>query len=408
MNREELRESLTIKPVGLKHLKQFNELLRYVFQVTDSDIEESGYEDESEITKAKRPVLKEADVIGWFDEKETLISQLAVYPCQVNIHGKIYDMGGVTGVGTYPEYASLGLMKDLIQIALKNMRERGQYISYLYPYNIPYYRRKGWEIMSDKMTFKIKDTQLPKPVSVPGNVERLAYDDPDVIKVYDQFANKTHGAMIRGDLNWDEYWRWENEEERTAAVYYDGNDQPTGFCFYWIADDVFHIKEMVYLNQEARKGLWNFISAHFSMVNHVEGATYKNEPIAFLFEDSDIKETIEPFFMARIVDVEKFLAEFPFDDVVKPFHFVIEDSEAEWNNGIFGISWDEDEHVVVTPGEAIGQPVTLSIQTLTAMLMSYKRPTYLMGIDALTTDRRTLRSLEQIIPNQNAYFSDYF
>ena len=37
--------------------------------------------------------------------------------------------------------------------------------------------------------------------------------------------------MIRSELNWDEYWRWENEEERIAAVYYDSEDNPTGFCF---------------------------------------------------------------------------------------------------------------------------------------------------------------------------------
>ncbi len=58
--------------------------------------------------------------------------------------------------------------------------------------------------------------------------------------------------MIRNQLNWDEYWRWENEEERTAAVYYDAQGVPQGFCIYWIAQEVFHIKEMVYITQEAR------------------------------------------------------------------------------------------------------------------------------------------------------------
>lgn len=81
--------------------------------------------------------------MGWFDGDD-LISQIAVYPCEVNIHGTPFNMGGVTGVGTYPEYSNLGLMKELIEVALTNMRERNQWISYLYPYNIPYYRRKGF------------------------------------------------------------------------------------------------------------------------------------------------------------------------------------------------------------------------------------------------------------------------
>lgn len=407
MNRERIRDRLTIKPVEVKHLTQFNELLRYVFQVTDSDIEESGYEDGSEVAKAKRPVLKSADVIGWFDDNDTLVSQLAIYPCKVNIHGEIYAMGGITGVGTYPEYASLGLMQDLIELALEKMRAKGQWISYLYPYSIPYYRRKGWEIMSDMMTFRVKDSQLPKQIPVSGSVERLENNHPDVMAVYDQFARKNHGAMIRTELNWDEYWRWENEEERIAAVYYNAENQPTGYCLYWIAEEVFHIKEMIYLNQEARIGLWNFISAHFSMINYVEGEVYRNEPIAFLFEDSEMKETISPFFMARIVDVKEFLQRYPFDSTVKPFHFVVEDPVATWNNGVFGLIWDEDDQVTIT-NETIGKPVNLDIQTLSTMFMSYKRPTYLHNIDRIDADKETIRSLERIIPNETAYFSDYF
>lgn len=406
MDKSDKRSQLTLKPVELKHLKQFNELLRYVFQVTDSDIEESGYEDEHEIVQAKRPVLRSAEVFGWFDQ-EKLISQIAIYPCEVNIHGNLYKMGGITGVGTYPEYANLGLMNDLIKLSLKQMRKNKQWISYLFPYSIPYYRRKGWEIMSDKMTFKVKDTQLPKQLPVSGYVERLPIDHEDVIEVYDQFAKKNHASMIRNELNWEEYWRWENEEERTAAVYYNENKKPIGFCLYWIAQEVFHIKEIVYLNQEARKGLWNFISAHFSMIQYVKGETFKNEPIAFLFEDSEIKETIEPYFMARIVDVYQFLSHYPFASTGKPFHFCIEDPLADWNNRIFGMIWDENGHLTITD-EPLGNRVDLDIQTFTALMMSYRRPSYLYRIERIQTDLETLRTLERIIPDQEPYFSDYF
>lgn len=407
MDKHDTHHHLTLKKVELKHLHQFNELLRYVFQVTDSDIEEGGYEDEAEIIRAKRPVLREADVYGWFTEKDELVSQIALYPCEVNIHNKVYQMAGVTGVGTYPEYTNFGLMSELIRLALLKMRDNQQWISFLYPYSIPYYRRKGWEIISDKISFEIKDTQLPKQLTVSGYVEREEIDHPDVLQVYDDFAQVNNGAMIRRELNWEEYWRWENEEERTAAIYYNKEGHPQGVCFYWIAEEVFHIKEMFYLNQEARKGLWNFVSAHFSMIELVEGTTYKNEPISFLFEDSEIKETIEPYFMARIVDVEPFLAQYPFISTGKPFHFVVEDSIAEWNQRIFSMTWDEDNELTITD-EPIGQAVILDIQTLTALLLSYKTPSYLYRIERLQTDNETLRTLERIVPDQEVYFSDYF
>ena len=81
-----------------RHLQQYNELLRYVFQVTKKDLQTVGWE-AREIALAKLPVLEKADVLGWFEE-EKLVSQLSVYPFQVNIFGKTFEMGGLTGVGT--------------------------------------------------------------------------------------------------------------------------------------------------------------------------------------------------------------------------------------------------------------------------------------------------------------------
>jgi predicted acetyltransferase len=398
-------QNLQIRPVEEKDVDQFNELLSYVFQITESDIEESGYESKREMIKSKRPILELSKVFGWFNENQ-LVSQIAVYPCEVNIHGTLYKMGGVTGVGTYPEYAGHGLMKELIKLALETMRDEQQWISYLYPYNVPYYRRKGWEMMSDKLSFKIRDTQLPKPVDVPGIVERKEVDDPDVFTVYNQFARENHGALQRTAFHWEEYWRYENEESRTAAIYDNADGQPTGVLFYWVAEEVFHVREMFYLNQEARNGLWNFISAHFSMVYWVTGDIYKNEPLAFLLEDSQIKETIEPYYMARIVDVAEFLKRFPFKKFDQPFHFVVSDPVAEWNNGIFGLN-NLDGELSVTD-QPLGKAVHLDIQTLTCALMNYRRPAYLARIERLQTDADTLRLLETIIPDMEAYFGDYF
>lgn len=399
------RANLEIRPVTIEYLEQFNDLLRYVFQVTDQEVSDSGYE-EGELERAKRPVLEKSDVIGWFNGDE-LISQLAIYPCEVNIHGKIFKMAGLTGVGTYPEYAGHGLMHDLVKVGLDQMRQNKQWISYLYPYSIPFYRKKGWEIMSDHLTYDIRDSQLPKQQPVNGHVERLDIDDADVIMMYDKFALRNHGAMIRNELNWDEYWRWENEEERIAGVYYDENEEPTGYVLYWIANEVFHIKEMIYLNQEARIGLWNFISAHYSMVDHVKGNLYQDEPITFLLDDGDIEQTIKPYFMARIVDAKEFLQAYPFETDGQAFHIELTDPLAEWNNGTFGVYWDEQGKVHVT-SRPVGEKVVCDIQTLTTMLMSYRRPSYLAKIERLQATKQTLKNLENIIPVEQPYFSDYF
>ena len=95
-----------MKPVGSEYMEQYNALLRYVFQVTEQELSSIGWQ-EREIIRAKFPTMEKADVIGWFDN-DTLVSQVAVYPMHVRIFGQTYAMGGLTGVGTYPEYSEHG------------------------------------------------------------------------------------------------------------------------------------------------------------------------------------------------------------------------------------------------------------------------------------------------------------
>ncbi|MDU4959135.1 MAG: GNAT family N-acetyltransferase [Sporomusaceae bacterium] len=397
---------LKMKNLEIGHLQQFNQLLRYVFQVTNQDLQKVGWE-EREITLAKLPVLEQADVIGWFDT-DKLVSQIAVYPFKVNLFGTIYDMGGLTGVGTYPEYANLGLMHKLMGKALADMRDRRQAVAYLYPYSIPYYRRKGWEIISDKMTFEVQDFQLPRFRSVAGDVDRVSIEHGDIRKVYDQFAHSRHAAMIRNDLAWEEYWRWD-PEDMTAAVYYDEMRNPSGYLLYWIAQDIFYIKEMVVTHEEARTGLWNFISAHVSMISKVIGSTYTHEPLAFLLEDADIKETISPYYMARIVDLELFLACYPF----KPYNeervwtFKLNDPLLAWNQGVFTLRIPPDGKAVLSRG-GDGYQAELDIQTMTTMLFGYKRPEYLARIGRIQCGEELVGLLEGLVERQTPYFSDYF
>ncbi|WP_297632570.1 GNAT family N-acetyltransferase [uncultured Clostridium sp.] len=400
------RRELKMKKVGIEHLEQYNQLLRYVFQVTDLDLQRVGWE-EKEMIRAKSPTLVKAEVLGWFD-KDKLISQVAVYPMKVRIFDRTYDMGGLTGVGTYPEYSNQGLMHKLLYQALKEMKEKNQTISYLYPYSIPYYRRKGWEIISDKIVYEIKDYQLPKNKRVTGEVQRVDVEGEEIKRAYERFALQTHGALIRDDLAWNEYWLWDTDD-LTAAVYYNEKYEEEGYVLYWIKDEVFHIKDMIFVNEEARLGLWNFISAHFSMITKVVGNTFTDEPLAFLLEDADIKETISPYYMARIVDLEEFIKQYPFkpDTVERKWTFVMDDPILSWNQGTFKLEIDNEGKGSIA---RVNEKTTdkIDIQTMTTMLLGYKSPDYLYKIGRLSCDRKTLDMLEDSIEQQAAYFSDYF
>ncbi|MBQ7486402.1 MAG: GNAT family N-acetyltransferase [Clostridia bacterium] len=407
MKREKLEDRLKMRKLTTDDTAQYNALLRYAFQVTDSELASIGW-NQKDMERSKKPVLKKTESFGYFDG-DKLASQISIYPMQVNIYGKMYKMGGVTGVATYPEYSQHGLMSNLIKQALQNMRDNHQSISMLYPYFIPYYRKKGWEIVTDIMTYTIKDTQLPKRRRTEGMVERVTTDSEEIRIIHDQFTAMRHGALKRNSLEWEEYWRWEADDV-LVAVYYNVQEEPTGYLVYYISNDVFRIKEFVYINEEAYHGLWNYISAHFSMIEKVVGKNYTNEPMAFLLEDSEIKEEIKPYMMARIVDFEAFIEKFPFDiiSIYDDLHFIIDDPVMECNNGDFTLRWDGNGETIIERGGTRGRTVRCNIQTLTTMFFGYRRPTYLRRIERLQADDEAVRILEDILPIDQPYFSDYF
>lgn len=302
----------------------------------------------------------------------------------------------------------MGLMHKLLEQVLKNMRERGQYICYLYPYSIPYYRRKGWELISDKISYEIKDYQLPKNRQVAGSVRRVKADSQEVRDTYARYAAHTHGAVLRDDLAWNEYWLWDRDDEM-AAIYYSEDGAADGYVIYWIEDEVFHIKDMIFNNEEARTGLWNFVSAHFSMIDRVEGSTYTDEPLAFLLEDASIREVISPYYMGRIVDFPAFVASYPFrsDGTDRQWRFTMTDPILEWNRGSFLLKISKDGRGEV---QRLEEPCAdeISIQTMTTMLMGYKRPEYLAKIGRLRAAEDAIAMLEDAIGQQIPYISDYF
>ena len=388
--------------------EEYNALLRYAFQVTEADLAETGWKDD-EIKQSKFPVLERADVLGCFniiDKKEELVAQFAVYPLDMNIYGERYEVGFVTSVCTYPEYTGHGLMKKLMRKSLTRMRDSNKSFALLYPYSIPLYRGLGWEIISNKMTYVIKDRQIPTKLKEPGYVRRVQWDDEQFNKLHTHFAAKTHGCLYRNNLAWEEYFRWD-EDDTMVAIYYNEDDEPCGYMVYLISSDVMHIKELIYLNREAQLGLWEYIHAHDSMIDEVRGNNYYSEPIAFELDDSDIKETIRPYAMGRIIDVAQFISQYNCDPDGPGgcFSFEIADDLLPWNNGTFVIDFEKG-HCALTDKNP-QYHLSMSIGTFTTLLLGYKSAEKLLQMGKIQTTYDAVAKLDDILYHEIPYVSDY-
>ena len=168
-----------------------------------------------------------------------------------------------------------------------------------------------------------------------------------------------------------------------------------------------HIKEMIYINREAQKGLWNYIRAHESMIDEIHGNTYFSEPIAFEMDDGDISETIKPYCMGRIVDVEQFFAQYPCDPDEKPVRitFDLSDGLLPWNDRAFTVLIENGKcRVVEEPGE---YTVKMSIATLTTLLLGYKTAERLYELERIEGTEEAVEKLDDVIFHKIPYISDY-
>lgn len=363
---------------------------------------------ESDIPKRKE-MLKDHNVLCVWDANQ-LAAKLHILPLSVYVNGHTWKMGGVAGVATYPEYRRKGYVKALIIESLKEMRQEGQILSFLHPFDIHFYRKFGWEILSDYRKSIIEKIDLKKLENVSGNIKRYKKEDhsPMIEKIYSKYASKYTG-MLHRDTKW---WLNSIYSDSQIAVYLDEGGNGQGYLLYNVKDNEMDVQEFVTLNHEAAKGLWNFICQHDSMINKVKILTSVHDSFPYYLKQPKVQMEVFPYFMARIVDVEMCLKKFIYNKVDKSVFLHVEDTFAPWNNGTYLISNEEIKVFKEKDGaRCVQEPkvgIKLNINSLAAILLGYKRPYELFDLGEMVGRIDDIEALEQLIPKQKSFFYDFF
>ncbi|GAA4875105.1 GNAT family N-acetyltransferase [Paenibacillus vulneris] len=397
-----------MKPFIIRHIpkEQFEDSLslsEFAFQ----------YEVPKEERAKKLSLLKEKECWGAYVEGN-LAARMTVIDLHVWLYGKRFAMGGIASVATWPEYRRGGLVSALLSNALNVMREQGQSLSFLHPFQFAFYRKFGWETYTETKKYEIPTALLPKFPHQPGRVVRVSRETELLNSIYQQYAKGYNGTLDRDEGWWNH--RILDGKKGTVAVYYDGSGEPSGYVHYEVKQQICRIHELVYLHREAWKGLWRFIADHDSMIEKVTISVPANDATSFLLDNPRIKQEVIPYFMARIVDVKSFMEQFPFvpaaqESDIRRLRLRISDAHAEWNDGEFLLEISPDGGVridKVQEADSGAPAVSCGVGTLAAMFMGYQRPTFLHDVDRLEGDREAVALLESIIPEGQTYLPDFF
>ncbi|MDD9271162.1 enhanced intracellular survival protein Eis [Paenibacillus sp. GCM10023248] len=346
--------------------------------------------------------------------QDKLAAKLHLLDFHTWLNGQRYAMGGIAGVATWPEYRRGGMVKQLLIQALKVMRERGQTISFLHPFKFEFYRKFGWEAYVDYLKYEIPADKLPRFEAAAGSkVVRVEKDGELLNGIYAKYAVRYNGMLDRDGVWWNKYLK---AKQGTAAVYVNPQGEQTGYVIYQVKAFTATVHEMVFLDEEARRGLWKFIADHDSMITKVEIKAPIDDELAFLVPDPRFKQEKVTYFSARIVDVEAFLSQYAFEarSEAEPVYIRISDPYAEWNEGVYRLTFTgsgKAAQVAKLPaGElpAEDHVLSCSIQTLSALFIGYKKAGFLSRIGQLQGSDERIRRLEAAIPERTTYLADFF
>jgi len=359
---------------------------------------------------ARVDAIKDHKILGIWDES-SLAAKLHIIPLTIYMKEAEWPMGGIAGVATYPEFRRTGYVKALITVALKHLKNDNQIVSLLHPFDISFYRKYGWEILNEQKKIIIEKMNLKFLEPQPGRIRRFSKQTHHeaIEKMYDQFCIR-HTGMLKRDTKW-----WKEhvyEDDSQVAVYYTSVNEPKGYLLYKVKQRKMEVEEFLALDHEARIGLWNFICQHDSMVESVTLNLASQDPFPYFLPQPKVKTEVTPYFMARVVDAEEALRRLPFLHENEPLFLHLEDSFAPWNNGSYFLGNGEMKvYKEKTGGQCAHPPkkgIQLTINSLSAILLGYRRPMELFEMGYLKGSISEIELFEKKVPTTKSSFFDFF
>ncbi|HLR72197.1 MAG TPA: GNAT family N-acetyltransferase [Pseudogracilibacillus sp.] len=361
-----------------------------------------------------RKKKKEAErhIIWGYMDNEKIAAKLHLIPLTTYINGKEFEMGGISSVATWPEYRRQGMAKQLMYHALKYMKKEGYTITFLHPFSFAFYRQYGFEHTFSLKRYTIPSEKMSGRWQGNGYVRRSGFDIPLLNSIYTDYAKQYTGTINRDEKWWKERSFKQVEQ---IAVAYNENNKPEGYIHYNVKNNELVVKELAYRTVNGWQLLLEFIANHDSMVETIKMTVPESDHLTEFAHEPDFKQHIEPYFMARVVDVKSFLSDYPFVEAVTDNESVVllvDDPFLPENKGMYRLTQRNAKvSVVQEEYKSVSESaIVCTIHQLTMIVLGYKRPLELYHLGLIGGCENEINRFERWIPVQKTYYplSDFF
>lgn len=216
--------------------------------------------------------------------------------------GRFVPTMTVADVATLPEYRNRGLVREMLETAHKKAREYGAYVALLHPFSFDFYKKFGYERVSDTVsaTFPISVLDKLPGVSTLVPIEEKHYDS--VISLFREFSTSRNLMLDRYNIS--AFLRRKAE----TYLYFRGAE----LCGYIIVErdekeKKLLVSEIVFLDNDALISLLAHLKAYHDF-DTVEIADVEPIPEVYpILDGENVTYHTRGDLAARILDTEALL-----------------------------------------------------------------------------------------------------
>jgi predicted acetyltransferase len=306
-----LLDGLVMRPITAPEIPMFAVAVERTFggsRLSDAEI------------RNRRGVIEPPRTLAVFDADE-LIATLAVHGLTMSVPGGEAAVGGVNNVAVRADYRRRGLMTSMMMTALRDIAERGEAVSALWPSEAAIYGRFGYGLASRHARLLIDGQPGTAGSAAPGEIRLLpdaaAADTAQLDRLYRTWYAARPGSIVRSA----ELWRQRlapREGARGGAsdvvclLHRDG-DEADGYALYLARPDWSQghlpkgatvVLEVCARTARALAALWNHLLSVDMMATTVAPMIPVDDPGIWTLRDSRQWQTqLTDNLWIRLVDV---------------------------------------------------------------------------------------------------------
>ena len=295
-------------------------------------------------------------------ENDRLCASVTVvhFQCHFGAH-QIAPMGGIAGVACMPADRGKSYAGICLKRVLEMMRENGEYVSSLYPFSWDFYGNYGWAWVGEKREYSLPTAILRTAAETDQVYEAQPSDREEICRVYTAYAKQYRGMIIRDEAIWKRHL--DNAKDQYTYTYiYRGESGIEGYVtFRHQQGDETHLSEFISLSPAAMNGLLGLMRRLDMQIKRIKFDAPGDDNLWFSRMHWEISTRLQPFNMARVVDISAALAALhPPCETRGKVIFTLRDSMALWNQGTWAAEYEGGQCVVKPSTEEAG--IELDIQ----------------------------------------------